>query len=144
MDNSEINSADLALTGGFLNGHSDSEGRLENLFYSILENLRNNWDSNNSADLLLTLFFYRRLLCADETEFSPYIKIEKEDRQILNGTFSYLTDQNRDFSDFPKTVSYIVFFFSGNKVGILDCVCSLFINIFIFKIINGKLPFKIS
>jgi type I restriction enzyme M protein len=104
MDNSEINTANLALTGGFLNGHSDSEGRLENLFYSILENLRNNWDSNNSADLLLTLFFYRRLLCADETEFSPYIKIEKEDRQILNGTFGYLTDQNRDFSDFRYAI----------------------------------------
>jgi len=104
MNNSELNTADLGISDGLPSGQTDSEGRLENLFFTILENLRNNWDSNNSADLLLTLFFYRRLLCADETEFSSFIKIEKEDRQILNGTFSYLTEQNRDFSNFRYAI----------------------------------------
>jgi hypothetical protein len=88
MDNSELNTSDFGILGGFVSEGGDLESRLENLFYTILENLRNDWDLNNSADLLLTLFFYRRLLCIEENELSVQIKIEKEDRQILLDTFS--------------------------------------------------------
>jgi type I restriction enzyme M protein len=104
MDNSELNTSDFGILGGFVSEGGDLESRLENLFYTILENLRNDWDLNNSADLLLTLFFYRRLLCIEENELSVQIKIEKEDRQILLDTFSYLTAQNRDFSDFRYAI----------------------------------------
>ena len=104
MDNSEFNTADFSISVGISSEGSDMESKLENLFYTILENLRNDWDLNNSADMLLSLFFYRRILCIESTELSAFIKIEKEDREILQNTFSYLTDNKRDFSAFRYAI----------------------------------------
>lgn len=79
---------------------TDSENKLENLFYSILDTLRGAWDSANSAHVLLTLFFYKRIVSLSEEDEINFIKIDPEDFKVMKA-FSgrMMQDKSSAFSD---------------------------------------------
>ena len=79
--NINVNSANIS--GGLIGPESELENKLEVLFLSILDALRGAWDLTDSANVLLTLIFYKRILCLVEEGVIDFIKIEAEDHKVL-------------------------------------------------------------
>ena len=99
MEEIDINTE--SISGGLLpNDPIDIENRLENIFFSILDTLRGAWDSTNSAHVLLTLIFYKRILSLVEENAIDFIQIDPEDLKVMKELNSrLLQDRSKAFGD---------------------------------------------
>lgn len=80
-----INFDQIQISSGWTpSSKEELENQLDNLFSSSLDALRGTWDLSNSANVLLSLIFYKRLICLQEEGELAFIKISEKQRQILH------------------------------------------------------------
>ncbi len=73
---------------------------METLFNSTLDALRGAWDLTNSANVLLSLIFYKRILALVEDGVIDFLEIEENDYEVLHQFNKHLVDnRSQAFKD---------------------------------------------
>lgn len=100
MESININIHQSSISGGLSGTETELENKLELLFLSILDALRGAWDLTDSANVLLTLIFYKRILSLVEEKAIDFIKIDADDHRVLKELSQQLNeDRSQAFAD---------------------------------------------
>lgn len=100
MDKIEFNIDTTSISGGLTNAEIELENKLEGLFSSTLDALRGAWDLTDSANVLLTLIFYKRILSLVDEGNLSFIKIDEGDYNVLQELNQRLADnRSQAFKD---------------------------------------------
>jgi type I restriction enzyme M protein len=100
MEKIEFNIDTSSISGGLTSAEQEMENKLEAIFSSTLDALRGAWDLTDSANVLLTLIFYKRIMALVDEGVLSFIKIDEGDYNVLHELNKRLMDdRSQAFKD---------------------------------------------